>query len=137
MATYEIIWESGEHSLANYDNDEQMETAVLAQHNRAKNGEQGGPAGSMAVRAVKVFKYDSDPGEISDALSADEVKAQLSAAVDEAADENGVIHLPVLHAIVANVRSSTVQSGPHDSNYKMKESKEFAIADLESKGGKS
>ena len=131
MPVYEIIWESGEHSLAQYADDDEMKSAVLAHHDRAKNGEPGGPAGVPAQRAFKVLKYDSDPGEISETLSADEVKAQLDAAVDEAADENGVLHLPVLHAIVGNIRSATVASDPHDSNYKAEESASFAIEDLE------
>jgi hypothetical protein len=136
MPVYEIIWESGEHSLANYADDDEMTLAVLAQHDRAKNGEKGGPAGAVATRAVKVFKYATDPGEISDSLSADEVKAQLSEAVDALADENGVTYLPDLVGIVANVRSATVQSAPHDSNYKMEAEKEFPIATLEKAGDK-
>ena len=136
MPVYEIIWESGEHSLANYEDDDEMTRAVIAQHDRAKNGELGGPAGGPASRAAKVFKYKSDPAEISDSLSADEVKAQLSEAVDTLADENGVTYLPDLVGIVANIRSATVQSGPHDSNYKMDSDKEFGIDALEKKGAK-
>ncbi len=134
MPVYEIIWENGEHSLANYEDDAEMESAVLAHHEKAKQGLEGGPAGQTAQRAVKVFKYESDPGEISDSLSADEVKAQLNEAIEALSDENGVLYLPDLVGIVANVRSATVQSGPHDSNYKAEEIKEFSVEKME--GGK-
>jgi hypothetical protein len=131
MATYEIIWESGEHSLASYDSDEEMISAVKAQHERAKNGEPGGPAGTPASRVAKVLKYDKDPADVEDTLSADVAKAELGGMVDEAADENGVVNLPDLLFIVDNLRSSMVASGPHESNYKAKESKKFEVEAFE------
>lgn len=131
MAVYEIIWESGEHSLASYDSDDEMLSAVAEQHERAKNGLPAGPAGNPATRVVKVLKYDKDPADVEDSLSADVAKAELDAMVDEVADENGVVHLPNLLFIVDRLRSSMVASGPHESNYKAKESKEFAVETVE------
>jgi hypothetical protein len=128
---YEVIWEDGSHSLANYENDDEMKSAVGAHHNRAVKGESGGPAGGPAGRIVKILKYDSDPAESSDALSADEAKAAISDAIDDAADENGVLDLSRLHNIVSSLRSSQVSSGPHESNYKKEAQEEFAMADLE------
>jgi len=128
---YEIIWESGEHSLANYDSEEEMLSAVAAHHNRAKSGEKAGPAGGPATRVAKVFAYKSDPTATEDSLSADVLKAELAAAVDDIADENGVVALGDLFGAVQKLRSSTVASGPHESNYKVKEDKTFTIADIE------
>jgi hypothetical protein len=130
--TYEIIWESGEHSLANYDSDEEMTQAVLAQHTRATEGEAGGPAeGTLANRVVKVFKYDSDPAEATDGYTTDLAKAMLGEQIDAVADENGVVGVSELHAALANALSSTVQSAPHESNYKAESVEEFSLADLE------
>jgi len=131
---YEVIWEDGSHSLANYEDDEVMKATVLGHHNRAKDGEAGGPAGQPAGRIVKVLKYDSDPADSMDALSVDEAKAALSDAIDAAADENGVLDLAVLPNLVSALRTSQVSSGPHESNYKMEAVEEFSIDDLE--GGK-
>jgi hypothetical protein len=128
---YEVIWEDGSHSLANYEDDDEMKSAVLGHHNRAKAGESGGPAGGPAGRITKVLRYASDPAESEDALSSDVAKAELGAAIDSAADENGVLALSELHAIVGAIRSSQVESGPHDSNYKMEAEAEYAIEALE------
>lgn len=135
MTTYEIIWENGEHSLACYDSEEEMLLAVKAQHDRAKAGEDGGPAGNAATRVAKVFEYESDPAEVEDSLSKDVAKTELNAMIDEAADENGVVFLPDLLGIVDNLRSSMVSSGPHESNYKAESVKEFSVEDVE--GGAS
>jgi hypothetical protein len=131
---YEVIWEDGSHSLANYADDDEMKSAVLAHHNRAKSGESGGPAGGPAGRIVKVFKYTDDPAESDDTMSADVAKAELDAAIDAAADENGVIVLGDLLNIVAAIRSSQVSSAPHESNYKAEAVEEFAIESLEGSG---
>jgi hypothetical protein len=132
---YEVIWEDGSHSLANYADDDEMKSAVLAHHGRALKGEQAGPAGGAAGRIVKVFKYDSDPAESDDTLSKDVAKAELNALIDEAADENGVLDLGILPNLVSALRTSQVNSGPHESNYKAESTAEFSIEDLE--GGDS
>jgi hypothetical protein len=78
-----------------------------------------------------VFAYKQDPTASEDALSADVAKSELNAAVDEIADENGVVALGDLLGVVSRLRSSMVAGGPHDSNYKAKEDKTFTVDDIE------
>lgn len=127
---YEIIWETGDHSLANYDSDEEMLLAVSGQHNRARNGVEGGPAGQPALRAVKVLKYESDPSEGTDALSLDVAKSELNALLDEFA-EDGVVSLDRLPELARRARSSMVPTPAHESNYKAKEVAVFSVDDIE------
>jgi hypothetical protein len=108
-----------------------MLLAVSGQHERAKNGQPGGPAGQPALRAVKVLKYDKDPGDMPETLSTEVAKEELSALLDEFA-EDGVVALDRFPEIAARARSSMVpRTSAHDSNYKMKEVKEFSLDDIE------
>ena len=48
MPFYEVIFESGDHSVVNAESDDEVITALAEQHQRAKTGLPGGPAGHRA-----------------------------------------------------------------------------------------
>jgi hypothetical protein len=78
-----------------------------------------------------VLKYDKDPGDMPETLSTEVAKEELSALLDEFA-EDGVVALDRFPEIAARARSSMVpRTSAHDSNYKMKEVKEFSLDDIE------
>lgn len=122
---YEIIYETGRNSIANYNDDDEARAAVGEHHRRAIHGElaqmsneQMGPA----ERVVKVLKYNEHPADYgaSQAVSIDEVRA----AVDEALDKHAVgdmVSVPEVAASIRDITRPTVESGPHESNYKMSE----------------
>jgi hypothetical protein len=43
MPFYEVIFETGNHSLAQYENDEEAQSALKAHHERATQGRLGTP----------------------------------------------------------------------------------------------
>lgn len=123
MAYYEVIFENGEHSVISGDDDSVLE-GVKEQHRRAANGEPGGPAGIQAVRIKKVLKYDEHPASLyeSQAVPAEVLKNWL----DEAISSNQVGDLVSVPEVIASIRDSAdpmVVTGPHESNFKMKEHK--------------
>jgi hypothetical protein len=83
---YEVIYETGAHSIAQYDSDEEAISAITEQHNRAKNGMLGGPAGTThpAERIVRVLKYHRHPVELNEAqlANADDMSAKLGEIVE-------------------------------------------------------
>lgn len=100
MPFYEIIYENGDHSVACYDNEEEMLSAVKEHHDRAKNGLRGNPEGTLtetgtpvgavaAIRVARVLEYEDHPGNTHDKQGA-----------------------------------TRVNSGPHESNFVAKEQKE-------------
>ena len=143
MAYYEIIYENGEHSIANYDSDEEALSAINEHVRRAKAGESGTPQSTprndvpetpaanatwAAQRVVKVLKYDQHPADYADsanALSVEVAEKTVAALAKEIADDNGIVNMQELAIAVSNSTSPSVDSKPHDSNYKMKETGEL------------
>ena len=74
---YELIYENGEVSVANYDTDDAALAAIEEQHNRAKTGGKNGPQGGPASRIARVFVYATHPGDYGTegGLATDEVKS--------------------------------------------------------------
>lgn len=125
MPYYEVIFENGRSSIASYKDDDDALAAVGAHHARAKRGEVGGPTGHPAERIVKLLKYDRHPAEynLANALTADELNKLVPDLIKELADANGVVSVGALSAEVrALSHPMVVGSGPHESNFKMKES---------------
>ena len=123
MPFYEVIYENGEHSVISGDDDSVL-SGIKEQHRRAMNGEPGGPAGVQAVRIKKVLKYAEHPGSLyeSQAVPAEVVKNWL----DEAVANNQVGDLVSVPEVIASIRASQDPmqvTGPHESNFKMKEEK--------------
>lgn len=122
---YEIIYETGDHSIAFYEDDDEAVGAIAEHHSRAKRGlkaqstnDQMGPA----VRIVKVFKYDRHPADfnLTGTVSTDE----LTDAVDEAIDTKKVgdqVSVNEIAAAIRTIADPVVNSAPHESNYKMTE----------------
>ena len=131
MPHYELIFEDGSYSVADYGDDKEALLAVTAHHERAT---QGGPAllsdpvGQVkAVRIVKLIKYDNPPGELleNQALPEDQVTAELKGLI-KSSTKDGVTDLRLLAAEVRNLSNPLVESGPHESNYKA-EGEEVAL----------
>lgn len=126
---YEIIYENGEVSVASYDSDEEALRAVTEQHNRAKSGQKNGPQEAPASRVVKVLAYNTHPGAYNPdgTLSADEVQAALKDMLKGV----DVVNLAQLGVAITNLAHPMQDAeSPHDSRFRMKESKELDLAEL-------
>lgn len=126
MPFYEIIFETGNHSIAMYEDDDEASRALTEHHRRAKAGEaaqatneQMGPA----ERVAKVLKYDQHPAEymLTQTVSVEELETAVSEAIN-ANKVGDLVSVPEVALAVAMATSPVAISGPHDSNYKMEES---------------
>lgn len=126
MHHYEVIFEDGDHSILAAEDDAEVLRFAKEQHQRAKSGLPGGPAGHRATRVAKILKYDAHPVDLTpDGYSVDELASNLKAV----ADDNGVVSTHQLQALAK--RPALVNSGPHESNFQAKESGELDPADWE------
>lgn len=146
MPFYEITYETGRTSVAFYEDDAEMESAVGAHDSRARNGEPGGPVAGhggeaaaipnwSAERIAKVRVYDKHPNELNAAqtMSAEVVEKEIKDLIKGLADDNGVV--PV-DALAVEVRALThpmigAKEHPHDSIFLMKEDREADLVFLE------
>lgn len=123
---YEIIFETGNYSIAMYDDDDEAIRAISEHHKRAKSGEPaqlGSPEQGSAERIVKVLKYDQHPADYK--MDGTATPEEITAAVNKAIDEKslgGIVSVEEVALAVKEV-SDSVEKGtaPHESNYKMKE----------------
>ncbi len=129
---YEIVYEDGSHSIAEYADDDEALSAVTAHHERATKGEPAllsDPDGRVkATRIVKVFKYDAPPGDLLEAqlLPEDQVTKELEGLLKEST-KSGITDLRELAARIRDLANPFIESGPHESNYKAKETEEVAL----------
>ena len=125
MKFWEVIWETGEHSIMSVEDEKEALAGLEVQHERAVNGLPGGPTGHPAVRVKKVLEYDQHPNEYNAAqnVTADEAKERFNAALKEASVD-GVVNLGELHSKLQDLAYPMVESGPHESNFKMEAAKE-------------
>lgn len=123
---YELIFETGNSSIAEYADDNEALTAIREHHTRATKGEHAqasNPGMGPAERIARVLKYNVHPVELneSQAMNVEE----LTALVVEAVKEKAVGDLVSVPEVASAVRDLTnpvvVDSAPHDSNYKMAE----------------
>lgn len=123
MGYYEVIFENGDHSILQSDDDNSVVAFAKEHHRRATAGEPGGPTGEPATRIVRVLAYDSDPSDVPHTLSKDVAAATIKEAQKLATDDNGVVDLDELqHALDPPV---IVDSDPHESNYLVEQSGEL------------
>jgi hypothetical protein len=121
----ETIFETGAKSVAFYETEEEMLSAVKAQHERAKAGEDGGPGGHPAERIVEVQVYNTHPQDLNEdmTMSADVMKKELEAII-KSATEAGVVNIQEVAASVRNLASPVPDEvGRHDSMFKMEAEK--------------
>lgn len=134
MPFYETIFENGRSSIAFAKNDEEFLRGAGEQHRRAKSGETGGPTGHPAERIVGAYVYDEHPNNFNaaDALTADELKKEIPNLIKALEDPNGVVPVGRLASEVRALSHPMLrESAPHDSNFKMPESKQIKAADIE------
>jgi hypothetical protein len=127
MPYYEIVFETGTRSVAQYADDEEMLAAVGAQHNRATSGQSGGPPGHPAERISRVEKYESHPNDLNpdQVMSADVMKAELDQAVQDSSEE-GSVSVPAMVVAVRGLTSPLKdEPGPQDSMFKMESVQTF------------
>jgi hypothetical protein len=122
MAFYEVIYEDSTYSVAQYADDDEAVLAVGAHHERAKAGGpalESSPEVGKAVRVVKLFRYERDPGSATEdqALSEDVAKKEVEDALKNSTHD-GVTDLRELSARIRDISNPLVVSGPHESNYK-------------------
>ena len=123
---YEITYETGRCSVAEYADDDEARSALAEHHRRATEGAAGGPLGQPAERIKVVRIYKQHPNEFNpdQTMSADVLKSELGALVDAMADDNGVVNVA---SFAVEVRALThpmaPKEAPFDSEFKMKEDK--------------
>lgn len=118
MNYYEVIFEDGSHSIMSGD-DAAVTNALDEQHNRATNGQPGGPSGQPAARIKKVLRYDVHPQDLNEDQTVSVEVAQKTVTEALKTFKSGVVPVHELAATIRELSSPIVESGPHDSNYKM------------------
>lgn len=126
MPFYEVVFETGSNSVAEYADDAEALAANEVQHDRAKSGLPGGPTGHSAERVVAILKYDKHPAEFGadQAWSADVATKTTAELIKGLADENGVVSKTELAAAILNTSEAIVRLEDRkqgESLYKMKE----------------
>src|SRR6266550_4915883 len=141
MPFAEIIYETGNKSVAYYDTNEEMKSALAEHHRRALGGEPGSGASQLrndldpgetrigtwvAERIKKVLLYDEHPTDFgADQLATDK---DIKAAVDAAIEKEGIGDLVPIHAVAAAIRDISnplvAEPGPQESQYKAPETGE-------------
>jgi hypothetical protein len=134
MPHYEVIYETGEVSVANYADDAEAMKALTEQNLRATTGRDAGPQGGPASRIAKVFIYDEHPGSLNEdgGLSADVLTSDLKDLVKQYTDKNGVVNVMVFAEAVAGLVHPMVPGdiNPHDTRFKMESSGELDLSTL-------
>ena len=120
---YEIIYENGDVSVANYDTDEEALAAVTEQHTRAKEGKKNGPQDGPASRVTKVLVYANHPGDYAGGgMAADEVQASIK----DLLKNIDVVNVQELATAVSALNHPMQDAaGPHDSRFKQEEDREL------------
>lgn len=124
----EVIYETGAHSVMCVDDENEAVAAIQEQNRRAIAGEPGGPVGDRtAERVMKVLKYDKHPNDFNpdQAVTEAEAQAGFSDALAAHTDEEGAVDLNEVLADLRLLTSPTVDSAPHESNYKMQDTGEL------------
>lgn len=123
----EVIYETGNKSVAQYADEDEARQALEAHHNRATSGEMGGPYGGPAERIKKVLMYDEHPADFGSTglISADEAKTQLSELVDSIAVGDQVSNMELAASVRELTNPHTNPEGPLDSQYKATETGEL------------
>jgi hypothetical protein len=122
---YEVIYETGNHSLASYENDEEALKALNEHQDRAKNGKpalEGTDVPAERIARVLVYEHhpaDYNPNQQVPLNTLNETLANMT-------DADGLVNVPEAAAAVRSATSPFVpQEGPHDSSYAMPSSREL------------
>src|SRR5215469_1744842 len=133
---YEVIYETGTHSVISADSDEEALRGLRAHQARAEAGELGGPAGHSAERIQKILVYDRHPAEYALSMTADVANAQLADLVKMVTDPNGVVDTDMLQAEIRRladpVDNAAMIESRHNSMYKMQQVGELNLETGES-----
>lgn len=126
MPFYEVVFETGSNSVAEYESDEEALSANEAQNTRAKSGLPGGPTGHSAERVKAILKYDKHPADFGadQAFSADVATKTIADLIKQYSDENGVVSKTELASAILRTSDAVMQLDerkPGESIYKMKE----------------
>lgn len=130
MPFYEIVYETGRMSVAEYADDKEAEVALSEHHRRAVNGESGGPLGNPAerIKAVYVYKKHPDAFNEDQTMSLDVFTSEVGSLAQGMADENNVVNVAKLGEAVAQLSHPfKSEREPFDSIYKMKEDKKLKL----------
>lgn len=134
MPFYETVYETGRMSVAEYADDDEAKLALKAHHDRAINGQPGGPIGQPAERVAAVFIYPKHPDAFNAAqsASADVLKDEVNELINKMKDENGVVSIDLFAMEVRGLSHPMAdeRKASFDSFYKMKEAKKLNLAFL-------
>src|SRR5437016_4814092 len=118
MPYAEVIYEPGSKSVVSYDNEDELKGFLMEHHNRAKQGEPGGPAGNPAERVTKVILYENHPADfgVGGKVNAETLNNLLSGMAKDGQVDG--------HQLVEAVRDEMspvypIDQGRHESMYKM------------------
>lgn len=134
MPFYEIVYETGRMSVAEYADEAEAKSAIGAHHKRAVNGEPSGPVGGPAERIAAVYVYEKHPDDFNSeqTMSADVFLKEVEALVKDRKDKNGVVSVQDMSLETRGLSHPMVKErGAFDSMYKMKEDKKMSLAFLE------
>lgn len=127
MPYFEIVYETGTHSVACYDDENEAISAVQAQHERATGGAEGGPTGHPAERVTMVLMYEEHPATYGEeqTASADE----LTKALKDAVGKEPVVSAPEVLAQLRELNSPLVPEAEtsQESMYKAPEIKKLKL----------
>jgi hypothetical protein len=133
---YEVTFETGRSSVANYADEAEAHRALKEHNRRAMSGEAGGPVAGhgggpgnpnwAAERIAVVREYAKHPDEFNpeQTMSGDVLKEQMVVLIDDAADANGVVNLQDVGERVkglAHPMKNRDEGDPFGSTYKMEE----------------
>jgi hypothetical protein len=127
---YEIVYETGNVSVAEYADDAEAFAGAGAQDERAKSGGQAGPQGGPAERVAKIYKYEVHPNDYNpeQTASADVLKSEVDALIEGLKDANGVVSIDQLTLEVRGLSHPMVQKEhPFDSQFKMEHEAELTL----------
>lgn len=131
MPFYEVIYETGNHSIASYEDDEEANQALTAHNDRAKSGQPGTPESTArpdvpdqstqtwpAERIARVLVYNDHPATYNESQAVDPNVLQQAAEANTNPD--GTVNAMQAAASIREATSPFVpQEGPHDSSYAM------------------
>lgn len=132
MPFYEIVYETGNVSVAEYKDDAEALEGAGAQDQKAREGGQAGPQGGPAERVAKIYKYAEHPDNYNteQTASADVLQKEVSELVKALADKNGVVSIDQLVLAVRGLTHPMIdKEHPHDSQFKMKEDAVLTLDD--------
>jgi len=130
---YEVIFETGTHSVMSGESDEEVVAALQNHQARAEAGELGGPAGQPAERIKEVLVYDKHPADYKsdDTLSADVALEEVKALIEQLKDAKGVVNVAQLSSAIRTINdpldSDAMALSRLNSMYKMKETGKLDI----------